>query len=82
MEIEHENLVTPDKHNLDVEWEKQPRLYLEYSQKLAKAKRDLDILKANLDLERASIGRNIREDPAKYDFALFGLGVFEAARVQ
>jgi len=56
-----------DKNNLDEEWMRQPRLYFNYSMKLADAIRERDKLKAKFDLRRSEIMEDIRVNPHSYD---------------
>lgn len=60
------DLFEPDKHNLDIEWTKQPRLYAEHADKLADARADLDRAKAELEVVEAELKLDIRRRPEKY----------------
>lgn len=55
-----------DKHRLDKEWLEQPILYHEYAQKTAEARRALDELELELEVEEASINEDIQKDPEGY----------------
>lgn len=60
------SLFEPDKNRLDEEWIKQPRLFREASDKLADAKRDHAQAKAAMDVVKAELAKEIREDPASF----------------
>jgi hypothetical protein len=55
-----------DKHRLDEEWEKQPRMVEEVVKKLADARRDHDEKKAELEVVVAELDFAIRSNPGKY----------------
>ncbi len=55
-----------DMYSLDEEWVNQPRLYHEYAIQLVDAKKELRIVKAELELTRAEVGMAIRKYPTKY----------------
>lgn len=55
-------------HQLDVEWIRQPKLYFTYAKKLADARRQVDELRAQLDLDAAELDKEIRTSPE--DFGL------------
>jgi hypothetical protein len=56
-----------DQDRLDEEWERQPKLYFVWAEKLANARLDLDEAKVALDMTRAELEKRIREDPASFD---------------
>jgi len=56
--------IQPDE--LDMEWLDQPKLMVKYSAKLAEAKERRDLMKEEIDLIRAELDRDIREDPEKF----------------
>ena len=56
-----------DEDALDVELLEQPSLMARYSYKLAEAKRDRDIAKEKLELIKAEINLDIRDNPNKYN---------------
>jgi len=62
-----EDILKPDKHNLDREWERQPNLLYKYDKKLADAQQDLDEKEAYAELVRAELFLNMRENPDEYD---------------
>jgi GTP1/Obg family GTP-binding protein len=55
-----------NKHKLDREWERQPRMYHEVADKLAEAESEVDYLKAKLELVQARISLLIRKEPSAY----------------
>lgn len=55
-----------NRHELDIEMNKQPNLMLKYSLDLADARRDLDIVKSRLGVTTAEIADSIRADPESY----------------
>lgn len=56
-----------DLNRLDKEWISQPKIYFKYASKLADARRELEEQKAELDIVRAEIDKEIRDDPALFD---------------
>lgn len=56
-----------DELRLDKECLRQPGLYMEYAEKLADAKRDLDECRAAESLIAAELSKDARERPAKFD---------------
>jgi hypothetical protein len=55
-----------DENVLDVELLEQPSLMAKYSRMLAEAQRDRDLAKENLDLVKAEIDLDIRDHPQNY----------------
>lgn len=55
-----------DENMLDVELLEQPTLMVKYSRMLAEARQERDLAKEALDLKRAEIDLDIRDDPEKY----------------
>lgn len=55
-----------DEDALELELLEQPSLVAKYSRLLAEAKRDRDLLRENLDLVKAEINLDIRDNPTKY----------------
>lgn len=58
-----------DENVLDVELLEQPSLMAKYSRMLAEAQRDKDLAKESLDLMKAEIDLDIRDNPEKYKLA-------------
>lgn len=67
-----------DENALDVEILEQPSLMVKYSQLLAEARRTRDLSKEALDLKKAEIDLDIRDDPAKYDLEKITVAAVEA----
>ena len=65
-EFNYEKEVEINPNALDIEWLQQPSLFLKYSEAAAEARRDLDLAKERLDVIRAQIDKEIREDPEKF----------------
>lgn len=55
-----------DENALDIEFLEQPSLMTRYSQLLADARRDRDLAKEALELAKAEINLDIRDNPEKY----------------
>ena len=55
-----------NKYELDTEWDLQPELYLKWSDAWADACLDRDELKETLDLVKATLDLEIREDPSEF----------------
>jgi hypothetical protein len=55
-----------DLHRLEREWVEQPRLYHKYAEALADARLDLDRAKEQLDIKKANLDLEIRMDPAAW----------------
>ena len=56
-----------DENALDFELLEQPSLMAKYSRELAEARRDRDLAKEALDLKKAEIDLDIRDNPANYN---------------
>lgn len=61
---EEDLYIDPDK--LDEEWLRQPAAYLYYGERLADAQRDVDSVKEELDVLKATVDREARVQPGKY----------------
>lgn len=70
-----------DKNLLDEEWLKQPKLYMQYAEKLAKYERQLDEAKSELDVTKAEIQLKVRNNPGNYDLEKVTEGAIEAVIV-
>ena len=64
--MNYEQDITIDDSALDIEWLEQPRLFMKYARHSAEASRDLDKAKENLDIVKAEIDLKIRSNPEKY----------------
>jgi len=58
-----------DENGLDVEWLRQPRLMMKYSEIAAQARTQLDRAKEGLDMCKAELARDIRSSPDTYGLA-------------
>ncbi len=66
MKEEAQSVVSINESALDKECIKLPTDYLRFAHRLAEAKRDVDELKAALDLTEAECAKSIRSAPEKY----------------
>jgi hypothetical protein len=73
------SFVTIDESRLDQEWLRQPALFHKYARKLADAKADLAEADVALDVVRAELSNNIRNDPAKFGLSKITDKVVETA---
>lgn len=55
-----------DKYHLDVEWERQPRLYYQWARKAADARLRMSEAKAALEVAEAEVYRAVRAAPVHY----------------
>jgi hypothetical protein len=55
-----------DEYNLDLEWKKQPMLYLEMATELADAKGEHDAAKSEFEIVKAKLSMEIRSNPDSY----------------
>jgi hypothetical protein len=60
-----------DKNELDVEWEKQTRLYLYWAEREADAQEERDMAIRALNVIKAQLDAQIRSDPEKYGIVKF-----------
>lgn len=63
MDLNYEQDLAMDPHELDEEWLRQPVLYMAYSEELAKASKVYAYAKEDLDVFRAELDKRIRLDP-------------------
>lgn len=66
-EINYEKDVFIDENSLDVMWLEAADLMMRYTKNLAKAERDVDLIKEKLSLLRAELDKDIRSSPEAYD---------------
>lgn len=66
MSTDDTDLFEIDLDRLDEAWVQQPKLYHEWSTKLAEAKKDLEQAKARLSLVEAELFKSIRKNPSRY----------------
>jgi hypothetical protein len=55
-----------DEFNLDKEWLDQPRLYFEWAQKAADARKDFDETKNALEVTKSEISLQVRDNPEAF----------------
>lgn len=67
--MSYEDDMRIDEDALDVELLEQPSLMTKYSRLLAEAKLERDLAKEELDLMRATIDLDIRDNPEKYQLS-------------
>jgi len=65
-EFNYEKEIEIDPEALDVEWLQQASLFLKYSEAAAQARREVDRLKEKLDVVRAKLDKEIRENPGAF----------------
>jgi len=58
-----------DEFKLDEEWVGQPRLYHAWAERAAEATYALDQAKSMLELAKATVDRDVRDNPANYGLA-------------
>jgi hypothetical protein len=63
---ESEDFLAIDKFSLDKEWVEQPKTYMTYARKLARATKRAVEAKAGIKLAYAQCGEKIRDDPEAY----------------
>lgn len=62
MSLDYDKDLTIDPQALDVEWLRQPRLYMRYAEQLANAREYLSRASERLDITRAEAGNKAREN--------------------
>jgi len=60
------NFFDIDKTRLDEEWINQPKLFFTYAEQLAKARQELEEEKAELDITKAEVDKEVRDDPGNF----------------
>ncbi len=65
--MNYEKDIEIDETALDIEWLSQPTLFMKYSQHSAEMRRNVDETKQILDVTRAELDNEIRNDPSKFD---------------
>lgn len=60
------DIIELDPFRLDEEWVNQPKLYREYAEQLADARKDVEEAKAQLDLVEAELYAELSSNPEKY----------------
>lgn len=69
MQLNFEEDVVVNQYELDKEWVHQPLLMITYGQNEARAKLASDMSKERVEVIRASLSKNIRENPQAYDLS-------------
>lgn len=64
--MHYEKDIEIDETSLDIEWLEQPKLFMQYSRHLADMRRRTDEMKQTLDVVKAEIDRDVREDPERF----------------
>jgi hypothetical protein len=77
--MNYEREIEIDESSLDIEWLNQPMLFMKYSQHSAQMRRKVDEAKQNLDVVKAEVDRDIRENPDKYDISKITEGSVSSA---
>lgn len=65
-ELNYDDDINIDQSALDVEWLRQPKLILKYSQHETECRRDYDKAKADLEIVEAELDKEIRNKPEKF----------------
>lgn len=68
-EDEIDDIVHIDEFQLDREWLRQPKLVRDQHKRLAEAKQLMERARSNVDVVKAELDREIRQDPEAYDLA-------------
>jgi len=63
---EEQGLFDIDIYNLEEEWMRQPKMFGDYSEQLADARKEMNEAKAELELTQATLSNRIRKNPVKY----------------
>lgn len=67
LEMDYNKDLEIDKDSLDEEWIKQPHIYMQYAKAAAETAMERDIAKEALDVTRAEVDMDIRQNPEKYN---------------
>lgn len=67
MENEYQEDIEIDPDQLDVEWLRQPTLMLKYTQHESECRKKLDSARRDLDVIKAQLDHDIRNDPSAFD---------------
>lgn len=76
---EYEKDVTIDENALDIEWLEQAKLTLKYSAIKAKASFAVDEAKANIDMVKAELDKEIRNNPDDFEIPKVTESAIQAA---
>ena len=69
MELNYEQDIRIDETALDVEWLEQSSLMMKYARHAADMRKAMDLAKEDLDIIRAEVDKEIREDPERFGIA-------------
>ena len=61
-----------DKDSLEIEWEKQPRLFIYWAEREVDAQEERDKAQRNMSVIKAEMDAKVRKDPEKYGEPLSG----------
>jgi len=64
--MNYEKDISIDETALDIEWLRQPKLMLKYTNLVSDKRKDMDLLKENLDVLKADLDRQIRAHPEDF----------------
>lgn len=64
--MDYEKDIAIDETALDLDWLDQPALMMKYARHSAQMRKNLEEAKQNLDIAKAEVDREIRENPAKF----------------
>lgn len=79
MELNYEEDIQIDEHALDVEWLRQANLMYKYAKHQAQTKKEMDEAKERLDVGRAKIEMEIRNNPEAYGLSKVTEGAIQSA---
>lgn len=77
--MSYEKDIIIDDSSLDVEWLEQPSLMMKYARISAQTRRILDESKQNLDVVKAELDKDIRENPDDYGIGKITEGAITSA---
>lgn len=66
MNLDYDKDIRIDESSLDMEWLDQPSLMMKYARNAAEMRKLMDLAKENLDVVRAEIDRDVRENPERF----------------
>ena len=67
--MNYEDDIRIDESSLDVEWLEQPRLMMKYTRHAVDMRQVMDLARENLDLCKAELDKEIRNDPESFGLA-------------
>ena len=77
--LNYEKDLKIDEDSLDLMWLDQASLFMRYAKHSAEMRRDLDDAKQKLDIVKADIDKQIREDPEKFGITKVTEGSIQSA---